>query len=111
MTQLSAFWNRNHPNGIDVTLLETDGDLDSVLESVTVRLDALYARAAKESRVAEFLTDIYTALTSIGLADKTRPLPQSNRISAIGNIWLLERYGFLQPDEYNGLQLEFEDIF
>jgi hypothetical protein len=55
------------------------------------------------------LTDIYTALASIGLADKTRPLPRSNRISAIGNIWLLERYGFLQPDEHNGLQLEFED--
>jgi hypothetical protein len=109
LTQLSAFWNRDQPHGISITLGAADGDLDHVLESVTHRLDALYARAVRESRAAELLTDIYSALSSIGLADKTRPLPRTNRLAAIGNIWLLERYGFLHPDEFNGLQLEFDD--
>lgn len=109
LTRLSAFWERNQPHGIDITLHDNDGDLDDLLESVTQQFDHLYARAAHESRLAELLTDVYSALQSIGLADKSRPVPQSNRVSAIAGIWLLERYGFLQPDEFNGLELEFDD--
>jgi hypothetical protein len=109
LTQLSAFWNRNQPHGIEITLRANDGDLDDLLQAMTAKFDTLYQRAAHESRLAELLTDVYSALRSIGLADKSLPVPQVNRDSAIASIWLLERYGFLQPDEFNGLELEFED--
>ena len=109
LVQLSALWQNDHLHGIDVTLTRKFGDLDELVATLTADYDRIYRDAVRESRAAELLTDVYTQLTSIGLADKTRPLPKVNLLSAIGRIWLLERHGFLQADEHNGLHLEIDD--
>lgn len=109
LVQLSAMWQKNQQHGIEVTLTPDFGDLDGLMTTLTEDSDRLYSKAVRESRAAELLTDVFTQLTSIGLADKTRPLPRPDMISAVGKIWLLERQGFLQPDEHNGLRLEIDD--
>jgi hypothetical protein len=109
LVQLSAMWQKNHRHGIEVTLTRDFGDLDDLMATLTEDGDRIYNSAVRQSRAAELLTDVYSQLLSIGLADKSRPLPKPNLISAIGKIWLLERQGFLQPDEHNGLRLEIDD--
>jgi len=109
LVQLSAMWQKNQWHGIEVTLTRDFGDLDGLMATMTEDCDRLYRNAVRESRAAELLTDVYSQLASIGLADKSGPLSKRNRISAISKIWLLERQGFLQPDEYNGLRLEIDD--
>ena len=109
LIQLSAFWRNNHQRGIGITLIEQRGDLDDVLETLTNRYDLMYEEAVRESRVAQLLTDIYRQLELLGWMDKSKTIPRANLLLAIGGIWLLERYGFLEPDEFNGLALEFED--
>jgi hypothetical protein len=109
LIQLSAFWRNNHQRGIGITLIEQRGDLDDVLETLTNRYDVMYEEAVRESRVAQLLTDIYRQLELLGWMDKSKTIPRANLLLAIGGIWLLERYGFLEPDEFNGLTLEFED--
>ena len=108
LVQLSALWQNDHQHGIGVTLTHEFCDLDGLITTLTDDYDRIYLNAVRESRAAELLTDVYTQLTSIGLADKTRPLPKGNLLAAIGKIWLLERHGFLQADEHNGLHLESE---
>ena len=109
LVQLSALWRSDHQNGIGVTLTREFGDLDDLIATLTDDYDRIYQDAVRESRAAQLLTDVYAELATIGFADKTRPLPKSNLLSAVGKIWLLERQGFLQPDEHNGLHLEMED--
>ena len=109
LAQLSALWHSDQQHGIGVILTREFGDLDELIATLTDDYDRIYQAAVRESRAAELLTDVYSELTTIGFADKTRPLPKSNLLSAVGKIWLLERQGFLQPDEHNGLHLEMED--
>lgn len=108
LVELSALWKANQQHGFCVTLDRSFGDLEAVLQSLTDRYQQLYDEAARKSRVAELLTELHTQLETLAL-DKSRTIPLHNQLSAIGHIWLLDYYGFIDPDDFNGLLLEFDD--
>lgn len=104
LIQLSAFFRNDKPNGIGVTLTEDIGDLDYILRIITDNYDVMYREAVLHSTVHELVDDLLQQLLIVGVK-KERSDPEL--FLAIGNIYLLSKYGFLRTDDFNGLMLTY----
>jgi len=102
LIQISAFWKNDKPNGIGLTLTD-DLPLDSILQEIQTNYDLMWRQSVIESETATLVRDLFAQLEFIGKNKK--PLGMELALMALGNIWLLENFGFIKPDEFNGLFL------
>jgi hypothetical protein len=103
LIQISAFWRNDKEDGIGVTLTQDLGDLDQVVAILKVSYDAMWRDAVYQSTTVPLVDDLVSQLRTIGRSKPHVKLETSFLV--IGNVYLLEKTGFLKPDEFNGLQL------
>lgn len=102
LMQISAFYRNDQPNGIGITLTN-DLPLDTILLELRTNYDLMWRQSTFESEQAQLTKDLFGQLEFIGRNKK--PLGMHLALMAIGNIYLLEKIGALEGDEFNGLQL------
>lgn len=109
LVQMSAFYKNNMPNGIGLTLESNFGDLDHILFHITTSYDLMYREAVQTSTLKKLVDDLFMQLNAVGHMPKTSKPENVDLVIVFGNVYLLERYKFLESDEYNGLQLAYMD--
>lgn len=96
--QISAFWQNDRPGGVGVTMRE---HCDEIWEVIENSYRQMWVEAVEQDQEHELVTDMFSQLAAIGA--KAQPSFR-DAILAAGNIWLLEQNGYIQPDEFNGMQ-------
>lgn len=96
--QISAFWKNDQPGGVGVTLRE---NCDSIWPVIEENYRAMWVEAVENDQEAALVHDMFAQLEAVGRKEHPTDF---DSILVLGNVWLLEQNGYIQPDEYNGMQ-------
>ena len=100
--QISAFWRNDQPDGIGVTITDEafTVPLTEIMDEIMENYWQMWVEAENEGTTDELVSDLVAQLTDV--SRRRESLDISDAVWVIGNIWLLERVGYIKADEYNG---------
>lgn len=100
--QISAFWRNDQPDGIGVTITEEafTVPLTDVMDEIMENYWQMWIEAQAQGATDELVSDLVAQLTAASW--RRESLGIRDAVCVIGNIWLLERVGYIEADEYNG---------
>lgn len=101
LVAVSAFYKNNVPEGVGFIQTNKDADLDKIVDLFVKNYTEAW-KAANKSEREEIVTHYFEQLAEFGAMKDD--LTQDDAWMGIMNIWFLEAYGFLKPDEFNGCQ-------
>src|SRR5688572_27953806 len=99
---VSVFYRNNVPGGLGFTLTEDLGSLEQIIEALSDHYEKMYRQAVQRSELKQFIEDLFAQLDQLG--QRKESLPLRDLLIATGNVMLLEKYGFIKGDEFNGMQ-------
>jgi hypothetical protein len=98
--QISVFYKNDSPLGFGFTLTEDFGDLNLIYDATVESYETEYRQAVHRSSTQALIADMFRQLDTIGRLKLTGIEAVS---IALGNIYILEKYGYLKSDEFNGI--------
>ena len=100
--QISAFYQNDKRDGIGVTITEEafDVPLTEIMDDIMESYWRMWLEAEKKEETEELVTDLLAQLNHV--SENRQKLEMIDAAWVIGNIWLLERVGAIESDEYNG---------
>jgi hypothetical protein len=105
LVAISAFYKNDRPEGIGISIDESFGNLDNLLDILTASYNAMWDECQAEGSLPALIGDLRSQLTGIGSSKPHYGIAEVSII--IGNIYLLEKHGQMVTDEFNGLQLAY----
>ena len=102
LIKISAFYKNDTPNGIGVLFPDVNTELENNLTDSMKRYEDAWESANDDLR-KEYVQGYFNQLEHFSQFRSQGRSIQENLMCVI-NIWFLEKYGFLQTDNYNGCQ-------
>jgi hypothetical protein len=100
ITQISAFWRNDKPDGIGVSFTPDTVDLEALADSIEGYITDMPATmAADPITTPQFLL---SQLAEIGKIDRSTRGVEATMVAVL-NIAYLERIGIIKPDNFNGM--------
>ncbi len=106
LLKVSALYKNDTNNGLGIIIVNTNGDLeDAVVEGIEI-----YEKAwedADENMRKEFVTGYFAQLNHYSQCPAENRSQEEN-FTCLWNIYFLEKYGFLETDNFNGFIFLYE---
>lgn len=102
--QVSVFYKNDQPNGIGFTLTDAFGPLENVIDTLEQHYEQMYREAVQQSELQALIKDLFDQLDYFSRPEQKKNLQLKDMLIVIGNVMLLQKYGFIKPDEFNGMQ-------
>ena len=101
---ISVFYRNDQPNGIGLTLTDAFGPLERVIDTLADHYELMYREAVQRSELRQLIKDLFGQLDHFSSPENKNRLKLKDILLVIGNVILLEKYGFIKADEFNGMQ-------
>lgn len=106
LVSVSAYFRNDKTGGVGVTITQeafAPGRLEPSIQELFESWSAMWDEAKENDGVDALVQDLFSQLNAIGrkpVAERT----DHDLLLSLGNVYLLEREGYIRSDEFNGIQ-------